>query len=413
MHRFFSKVRPVAVLLLAAAASELPSISAGAQETSQGSRPVLERVEIAAADSGGTQIAFVCTPALLGYRLTPPVEPRGYMVLSFPGYRSLLPADLPADEGRPGIRVTEDPEEVRVQITGPNLEIRRVHHDGARLILVLGPERSRNSAERDDGPPAGAVAIDSSYRVGTGDLLTISVFGQDDLGKNVRVLSNGTINFPLVGDIPVAGLTPAEIAVRLTEMLARDYVVNPQVLVGVSEYQSQWVNLIGEVQRPGKYFLKGPTRLIDILAEAGGLSDSAGSELVVTRSEVTSKGEKISRQIRTPTQALFAAQGNDEYNIPVLAGDVVNVLQAPYFYIRGEVGRPGQYPLRPETTLQMAISVAGGLSVWADEKDVHLIRQQGGEQKKLIINLKKVAKGEARDAKIEPDDIIVVGRRIL
>jgi polysaccharide export outer membrane protein len=264
-------------------------------------------------------------------------------------------------------------------------------------------------AERE---PAAAGASDDGYRVGVGDLLAIAVFGHEDLSKSVRVSASGTINFPLLGDVLVSGMTPAEIVRRLTDMLGKDYVVNPQLLVGVSEYQSQPVNVIGEVHKPGKYFLRGPTRIIDILSEAEGLSENAGSEIIVTRYERGAVGGGASRQIRISTDALFAAN-NEAVNIPLAAGDMVRVQAAPFFYIRGEVGRPGQYPVRTETTIQKAISLAGGFTLWADQKGVQVIRQEGGQSKKVVLNMRKIAKGEAPDLKIEPEDVIVVARRIL
>jgi len=121
---------------------------------------------------------------------------------------------------------------------------------------------------------------------------------------------------------------------------------------------------------------------------------------------------ETSRQIRVQTDALFGAN-NEAYNVPMMAGDVVYVLQARFFYIRGEVSKPGQYPLRAGTTIQKAISLAGGFSQWADEKDVDLIRQISGETKKIILNLKKISKGLMEDMKLEPEDIIVVTRSLL
>jgi len=366
---------------------------------------------------GTLQLVFVCRPAPPLYTLEHGTTSGGMLVLSLPGYRSRVPADVAAGAGAAALRLTEDTDGVRAEYPLETLEVLEVRAAEPGLVIVLGPRRS--SGEGAAHTAAGSVspqnwAGDNSYRVGPGDLLAISVFGQDDLSKSVRVISNGTINFPLVGDVLTAGLTPAEIATRLTELLARDFVVNPQVLVGVSEYQSQSVNVIGEVRRPAKYYLKGPTRLIDILSEAGGLADTAGSEVLVVRSEPGAGGQKKTRQMRISLEDLFAARdNNDDRNVALVAGDVVHVQQARFFYIRGEVGRAGQYALRPETTIQKAISLAGGLSQWADEKDVQLIREIPGEKRKLVINLRKIEKGLAPDIKIEADDIILVNRRLL
>jgi len=133
---------------------------------------------------------------------------------------------------------------------------------------------------------AGATANGSQsleYQVGVGDKLEIAVFGHEDLSKVVEVRSDGTINYPLAGDIQVQGKTVAEIDKQLTQILGKDYLVDPQVSVDVREYQSRWVTVIGEVRNPGRFVLKRDMRLIDVLAEAGGATKEAGTEILITR----------------------------------------------------------------------------------------------------------------------------------
>ena len=77
------------------------------------------------------------------------------------------------------------------------------------------------------------------------------VFGNEDLSRSPTVQTSGAIALPLLGDVPVAGLTIAEVQRKLTTLLARDYLVNPQVEVKVKEYQSQFVTVLGEVNTPG------------------------------------------------------------------------------------------------------------------------------------------------------------------
>jgi polysaccharide export outer membrane protein len=377
-----------------AAATPLPAVEAAG-------RSVLQRVDVAAGEDGAVRVALSCQPPPSSFRASRSARAAGTVEVRLDGYRSQAAPEIAAAPGLPAVTVTEEENGSLVEIRAPALDFSEVRLEGGKLVVVLR------------GPLAAAAGgVDMSYRVGPGDLLAISVFGQDDLSRQVRVVSNGTINFPLVGDLFVAGLTPAAITARLSELLARDYVVNPQVLVGVAEYQSQWVNLIGSVQRPAKYYLKGPTRLIDILSEAGGLTEGAGSEIVITRVEPSGSGPGAIRKITVSAEDLFAGRGSHQ-DLLLAHGDIVQVPPAPFFYIRGEVGRPGQYALRSETTLQKAISLAGGFSQWADEKDVQIIREAKGEQQKITVNMRKVARGEAPDVKIEPDDIILVTRRIL
>jgi polysaccharide export outer membrane protein len=384
----------LALLSLAAAGMALPAAEPPARAT-------LQRVEVSAGEDGAVRVALVCQPLPAAFRAGRSASIAGAVEVRLPGYSILEAPEVKTGPGTPTVTVTDEAGDAVVEIRAPALDFSEVRVEDGRLVIVLrGPL---------PGAPGGS---DMSYRVGPGDLLAVSVFGQDDLSRQVRVVSNGTVNFPLVGDVLVAGLTPATIATRLGELLARDYVVNPQVLVGVAEYQSQWVNLIGSVQKPTKYFLKGPTRLIDILSEAGGLTDSAGSEIIINRADTAGGSAGASKKITVSAEALFAG-GGEQQDLQVVHGDIIQVPPAPFFYIRGEVVRPGQYALRSETTIQKAISLAGGFSQWADQKEVQIIRDAKGEQRKVLVNMRKVERGETPDVRIEADDIILVTRRIL
>jgi polysaccharide export outer membrane protein len=381
------------------------TVTAGAAVTALPAKPpgqaVLQRVELVPGEDGALKVSLTCQPLPATFRAARSATAAGAVEIRLPGYAVQGISEIGSAPGLPAVTVTEESGEAVVEIRAPALEFSEVTLEAGRLAVIL-----RRPGAAAPGNP------DLAYHVGAGDLLAISVFGQDDLSRQVRVVSNGTINFPLVGDVPVAGLTPAAIATRLGELLAKDYVVNPQVLVGVAEYQSQWVNLIGAVQKPAKYFLQGPTRLIDVLSEAGGLTDSAGSDIIINRKDPSGAPGGSSRRIVVSSDALFSGRG-DQQDLHLLHGDIVQVPPAPFFYIRGEVARPGQYALRSETTIQKAISLAGGFSQWADEKEVQIIREAGGEKTNVVVNMRKVGRGEAPDVKLEPDDVILVSRRIL
>ena len=99
------------------------------------------------------------------------------------------------------------------------------------------------------------------YRIGPRDILQITVWGQADLSKDYPVDQDGFVPFPLVGRVKAGGLTTKEFATRLAQLLEKDYLVNPQVLVSVREYLSQKVHVLGEAERPGLFYLTGPTTL--------------------------------------------------------------------------------------------------------------------------------------------------------
>jgi len=120
------------------------------------------------------------------------------------------------------------------------------------------------------------------YRIGPEDLLELQTFGVPELSRTVRVSSRGIISLPLIGEVKVAGLTSSALEKRLAELLAKDYLQNPQVSVFIKEFISQRVTVSGAVNKPGVYPLKGRTTLLQAIALAGDLDDKASPSDQVT-----------------------------------------------------------------------------------------------------------------------------------
>jgi polysaccharide export outer membrane protein len=127
--------------------------------------------------------------------------------------------------------------------------------------------------------PAGATTRD--YRIGPGDTLRVTVYGHEDLSPTVVVQPAGTFVFPLLGSVKAAGATPTALEALLRERLEKGLIRDPQVSVVVQDYRSQVVFAVGEVTRPGAYPLAGETSVVELLARAGPVSPSAGSEVIV------------------------------------------------------------------------------------------------------------------------------------
>lgn len=120
---------------------------------------------------------------------------------------------------------------------------------------------------------SGAYAGASDYRIGAQDLLNISVFGVEELTKDVRVNSNGKISLPLIGPVMAGGRTIPELEAELAKRYADGYLQDPQVSVFVKEFTSQRVTLEGAVAKPGIYPITGRTSLLQAIALAGGVDD--------------------------------------------------------------------------------------------------------------------------------------------
>lgn len=219
-----------------------------------------------------------------------------------------------------------------------------------------------------------AKAADADYRLGPGDLLRVNVFGSPELSGEVRVSETGNITYPLIGQVQVAGKSPTQIEAQLVSAFADGgYLRQPQVSVLVMEYRSQKVSVLGHVTKPGQYSLQSTSRLLDVLAEAGGpLREAAADTATLMRKD----GSKASIDLT----ALFS--GDPAQNQVVTGGDTIYVPPAPQFYVYGEVQRPGMYKLERGMTVSRAISAGGGLTTRGSERRVVIKRRdkQGKEQ---------------------------------
>jgi polysaccharide export outer membrane protein len=251
-----------------------------------------------------------------------------------------------------------------------------------------------------------AIAVsDSSFAqsrviLGPGDSVRVTVFQSPDLATEARISERGTLAFPLIGEIALAGLSPSDAAARIAEQLVQGkFVVNPQVSVNVVDVRSRQVSVLGQVARPGRYALDGVrTNLTDMLALAGGISATGDDNITLM---VHRGGKPRTLEINVP--ALFRA-GDSAQDIEVQAGDTIYVPRAPTFYIYGEVQRAGAYRLEPAMTVMQALSVGGGVTPRGTERGVKVNRRiADGAVRKLEVSL---------NDRVEPGDVIYVAERL-
>jgi polysaccharide biosynthesis/export protein len=210
----------------------------------------------------------------------------------------------------------------------------------------------------------------------------------------------------------VSGLTLAEIQRKLTTLLARDYLVNPQVEVKVKDYQSQFVTVVGEVNTPGRKPLRGRTRLVDLLVEAGGFTPRASGDIMITRQEGTFDGGGKTLRMSLSRGALTP---QDQVNLEVVLknGDLITAVQKYYVTVEGEVNKPGRYPIEGELTITGAISTAGGLTRFgSNDVRVRRVDPQSGQTRILEVDLKDVRSGKKPDLALLPNDVVTVSRRL-
>lgn len=247
--------------------------------------------------------------------------------------------------------------------------------------------------------------VSNGYRVGPGDVLEISVAGRPELARLPTVQTTGSIFLPLVGELDARGLTTDEIAARIARSLVAADPTAARVSVRVHDYQSQFVWVRGALNRPGRQPLRGGTRLVDALLDAGGFNESASGAVVLRRSSGFADGERERRFHFSA--ATSSAESLAELTLPLVPGDVIEALGQTWVIVSGAVRRPGRYRIETATTVRAAIEAAGGL-LRAGSDRVSLLRSRGGS---VEVDLDAIRGDRADDPLLGPDDEVRVKAR--
>ncbi len=181
-------------------------------------------------------------------------------------------------------------------------------------LLAVGCSGSRPP------PPKNLPAPIQSTEVGPGDLFEVSIVGEKDLPKEYRVQPDGSIDFPYLDRIHVAGLEPQMITDVIRKGLAEKKILtDPQVTLVVKQYASKKVSLIGQVQKPGSISWTDGMKLVDAVSQAGGFTSIADSNHVILTRQV-SKDKTV-----TVVVSVDAITDGDQADIPLQAGDTIKV----------------------------------------------------------------------------------------
>jgi polysaccharide export outer membrane protein len=263
--------------------------------------------------------------------------------------------------------------------------------------------------------------------VGAGDLLEVSVFEVEELSKiRLRVPRRGVISLPLIGKIEAAGRTTAELEDEIRSRLQQKFMHDPQVSVFLQEHISQRISVMGAVKRGGVFPLNRQLRLADALALAEGLADDADHVVYLTRrvpaDTLITQGEGAgsagaapppadsTADVMAPIDLTELADGREDLNIELRAGDVVHVPRAGSVYVGGSVEHAGSFLLRGKTTIHQAILAAGGVKDVADWGDVRLYRRgPSGQVEVLAYDLKAFEDGQPAP-EVRRNDVVVVGK---
>ena len=278
------------------------------------------------------------------------------------------------------------------------------------LVVLLGSAASAQSPGT--VPPPVTDSSAGSYRLGPRDLITVKVFEVPELDVETRVSEKGTVNLPLIGDVPAEGLTADEFGARLEQLLEARYVNRASVAIEVREFRSRPIVVMGAVKSPGNLAFPGRWTLLEALAAAGGLAGDHGDYVNILRRA----GNGLTDQIAIRVDDLLV-RGDPRANIPIYANDLINV-PAPSevtIFCLGEVVSPGAQKFRSteRITVLSAISRAGGLSQRAS-KQISIKRRKGESlQQELEIDYRKILSGKVPDMTLKDGDVLVVKESLI
>jgi polysaccharide export outer membrane protein len=234
-------------------------------------------------------------------------------------------------------------------------------------------------------------------------VLRITIYGHGDLPPEVVLSADGSFIYPFIGPVQAAGLTVPQLTAAMARRLAEGYLVDPQLTMAVTQYSSQQVYVLGAVKAPGVQMLKRHTTLLELIAAAGGPTPEAGAEVILARGQQqdearsTGRSQSNTEAVRVNLEKLLA--GEVPQRLEIERGDTIYIPKGAFFFIAGEVQKPGRYPLERDTTAAKALILAGGPNKFAAPKRATVQRFVDGQRLEYHADLNDV---------LQADDILVI-----
>lgn len=241
-----------------------------------------------------------------------------------------------------------------------------------------------------------------SQRLGVDDLVAVSVYDAPELTRTLRVETDGTILLPLLkNSIPASGIFPRELETNITRALKDEQIlVDPVVKVTVVEYHSRSIAVMGAVKKPLTFQAVGTVTLLDALAHAEGLTNDAGTEILLTRNDKTER-IAVKRLIK---------DADIDVNYTLHGGEEIRVPEASKIFVVGNVKKPGAFPIRDgndESVLKM-IALAEGLLPYAAKIAYVYRRDETGAKTEIPIELEKLMQRKTPDVVLRVDDLLYI-----
>jgi polysaccharide biosynthesis/export protein len=252
--------------------------------------------------------------------------------------------------------------------------------------------------------PLGA-APQGDYRIGSHDVLAVAVLQAPELNTSVRVSDAGEVSLPLIGSVQASGLTTQQLELAIEAKLREKYIREPEVTVQLTDLQSQPVSVVGAVQKPGVYQLRGARTLLEVISLAGGLAPDSGDTVSVLRRSEAAPAATVEVDLKTLMNA-----ADERTNVAIFPGDVVTVRTAAIVYITGAVKKPGAFATRgnDRITVLRALALGEGALPTASSDAVVLRTTEQGDRVEIPVNLGALMKGKVPDVPMIAQDVLFV-----
>lgn len=201
--------------------------------------------------------------------------------------------------------------------------------------------------------PASRIPVSPDYLLGPGDVLEVILFGSDNKSYSLAIGRNGTIDFPALGPIAVAGITFADAKQLLHQRIA-EQILGVDVSISLGELRSIQVFILGEAYKPGSYTVSSLSTITNALFVSGGLNDIASLRNIRLK-----RAGQLIAELDLYDLLLHGDTLNDKR---LQSGDVIHIPSVKNTAsVNGEVRRPAIYELKGETRVEQLLELAGGL----------------------------------------------------
>ena len=273
------------------------------------------------------------------------------------------------------------------------------------------PNRAATIPEQGANLPAQAV--------GPNDLIAVSVYDAPELSRTIRIGTDGMIRLPMLKQlIKAEGLFPADLETAIAKALREEQIlVDPFVTVTIAEYHSRPISVSGAVKMPLVFQADGPISLLEAIARAQGLSENAGPEVLVSRSQPGPDGNPVTLTRRIDVRNLIN-EADPAVNIKLTGGEEIRVPEVSKIYVVGNIMKPGAYPVQngSETTVLQMLALTEGLSPFANKNAFIYRREANGNKNEIPVQLDKILQRKSPDVPLIANDIFYIpdnrGKRI-